>query len=65
LWPCTQDNYGNPIRNWTARVERTPHVQYFADTPLVAAMRAFVAGKFGDRVPGEEAKGASPSVEMT
>ncbi|OAF11735.1 hypothetical protein AYJ54_07670 [Bradyrhizobium centrolobii] len=50
LWPCTQANYGNPIRNWTARVERTPDVQYFSDTPLVAAMRADVASKFGDEV---------------
>ncbi|WP_254218028.1 phage protein NinX family protein [Burkholderia multivorans] len=27
-------------------------VQYFGETPLVAAMRAYVASTFGDEVPG-------------
>jgi Protein of unknown function (DUF2591) len=53
VWPCTQANDGNPIRNWTARVECNPNFQYFADTPLIAAMRAYVASKFGDEIPDQ------------
>ncbi|HIC7208561.1 phage protein NinX family protein [Burkholderia stabilis] len=44
--------------DWAASVD-DPKVaytaQYFGETPLIAAMRAYVASKFGDEVPDVEA----------
>ncbi len=51
LCPVTQANYGKPIHSWTAQCNATPDRQVFAKTPLVAAMRAFVELKFGEKVP--------------
>ncbi|VWC78801.1 hypothetical protein BLA17378_03770 [Burkholderia aenigmatica] len=42
---CAKDQW-RAISDWTAGV-------FEADTPLVAAMRAYVASKFGDEVPDE------------
>jgi hypothetical protein len=65
--PSTSWEFGGPIieaekfyLEWDADgywVAATPHsAQYRATTPLVAAMRAFVADKFGDTVPDEVRK---------
>jgi hypothetical protein len=42
---------GNPINYWCARL--APGRLYFGETALVAAMRAYVASKFGEEVPDQ------------
>jgi hypothetical protein len=48
-----RDRNGNPMGEWAA-VAKPPRV-VFGPTPLIAAMRAYVASKFGDEVPDDPA----------
>lgn len=50
LMPCW------PSGGWYARSQRRPcdGDQYFGETALIAAMRAFVASKYGENVPDEK-----------
>ena len=47
------------VGGWTATLEtRTSYHRFDGPTPLVAAMRAYVASKFGDEVPDDSPVGA-------
>lgn len=44
------DRNGNFLGQWVARSESAPLPLHFGPTPLIAAMRAFVASKVGEEV---------------
>lgn len=45
------DQGGQERGGWTAFVHEVDGLEFDFDSPLVAAMRAFVASKFGEEVP--------------
>lgn len=45
--------HGSDMEVWCAYGSEWPDREEFDNLPLIAAMRAYVAGKFGEEVPGK------------